>query len=39
MEAGGKEIRVFRQVVSIRSGDVLHSWTWHTDRFDYKGSN
>ncbi|MBQ2172073.1 MAG: hypothetical protein II454_02645 [Bacteroidales bacterium] len=39
MEAGGKEIRVFRQVVSIRSGEVLHSWTWHTDRFDYKRSN
>ena len=39
MEAGGKEIRVFRQVVSIRSGEVLHSWTWHTDRFDYKSSN
>ena len=38
MEAGGKEIRVFRQVISIRSGDVLHSWTWHTDRFDYKSS-
>ena len=38
MEAGGKEIRVFRQVVSIRGGEVLHSWTWHTDRFDYKSS-
>ena len=38
MEAGGKEIRVFRQVVSIRGGEVLHSWTWHTDRFDYNSS-
>ena len=38
MEADGKEIRVFRQVVSIRGVEVLHSWTWHTDRFDYKSS-
>ena len=38
IKAEGKEIRVFRQVLSIRSGEVLHSWTWHTDRFDYKSS-
>ena len=35
----GKEIRVFRQVVSIRKGDVLCSWTWHGNRFDYKASD
>ena len=35
----GKEIRVFRQVLSIRSGEVLHSWTWHGSQFDYKRSN
>ena len=34
----GKEIRVFRQVVSVRNGDQLHSWTWHGDRFDYKSN-
>ena len=39
IKAEGKEIRVFRQVLSIRSGEVLHSWTWHDDRFDYKSSN
>ena len=39
MEADGKEIRVFRQVVSIRSGEVLNSWTWHGSQFDYKSSN
>lgn len=38
MNAGGQEIRVFRQVVSIRAGEVLHSWTWHTNRFDHKSS-
>lgn len=39
MEAAGKDIRVFRQVVSIRSGEVLHSWTWHDSQFDYKSSH
>ena len=34
----GQEIRVFRQVVSVRSGDVLHSWTWHGNKFDYKSN-
>ena len=34
----GKEIRVFRQVVSVRDGDTLHSWTWHGDKFDYKSN-
>ena len=34
----GKEIRVFRQVVSIREGETLHSWTWHGNGFDYKRS-
>lgn len=34
----GKEIRVFRQVVSVRNGDQLHSWTWHENRFDYKSN-
>ena len=39
IKADGKEIRVFRQVLSIRSGEVLHSWTWHDSQFDYKRSN
>ena len=39
IRADGKEIRVFRQVLSIRSGEVLHSWTWHDSQFDYKRSN
>ena len=34
----GGEMRVFRQVVSVRSGDTLHSWTWHGSRFDYKSN-
>lgn len=34
-----KEIRVFRQVVSIRRGEVLCSWTWHGNKFDYKASD
>ena len=34
----GKEVRIFRQVVSVRDGDTLHSWTWHGDRFDYKSN-
>ena len=36
---GVKEVRVFRQVLSARRGEVLSSWTWHTDRFDYKASD
>lgn len=32
------EIRVFRQVISVRSGETLHSWTWRSGRFDYKSS-
>ena len=39
IKAEGKEIRVFRQVLSIRSGEVLHSWTWHDSQFDYKSSH
>lgn len=34
----GRELRVFRQVVSVRSGDTLHSWTWHGNKFDYKSN-
>lgn len=34
----GKEMRVFRQVISVRSGDTLHSWTWHGNKFDYKSN-
>ena len=34
-----KEVRVFRQVLSMRQGDVLSSWTWHGGRFDYKASD
>lgn len=34
----GKEMRVFRQVVSVRNGDTLHSWTWHGNGFDYKSN-
>ena len=34
----GKELRVFRQVVSVRCGDILHSWTWHGTKFDYKSN-
>ena len=39
LNAPGKEIRVFRQVVSIREGEVLRSWTWHGNRFDFKASD
>ncbi len=39
LNAPGKEIRVFRQVVSIREGEVLRSWTWHGSRFDFKASD
>lgn len=34
----GSEIRVFRQVISVRDGDTLHSWTWHGTQFDYKSN-
>lgn len=34
----GKELRVFRQVISVRDGDTLHSWTWHGNQFDYKSN-
>ena len=34
----GREIRVFRQVISVRNGDTLHSWTWHGNGFDYKSN-
>ena len=33
------EARVFRQVVSVRSGEALCSWTWHGNKFDYKASD
>lgn len=36
---GVTEVRVFRQVVSFRRGDVLYSWTWHGSRFDFKASD
>lgn len=39
ISAPGKEIRVFRQVISIREGDVLRSWTWHGKGFDFKASD
>ncbi|MCR4844688.1 MAG: hypothetical protein K5843_06855 [Bacteroidales bacterium] len=35
---GGSEIRVFRQVISVRNAETLHSWTWHNDHFDYKSN-
>ena len=36
---GGKEVRVFRQVISARCGEVLRSWTWHGAGFDHKASD
>ena len=36
---GAKEVRIFRQVISVRQGEALCSWTWHGDRFDYKASD
>ena len=36
---GASEIRVFRQVISIRSGEALLSWTWHQSGFDFKSSD
>lgn len=35
----GKDVRVFRQVVSIRRGEALYSWTWHGNKFDFKASD
>lgn len=34
----GSEVRVFRQVISVRHDGTLHSWTWHSDHFDYKSN-
>ena len=34
-----KEVRIFRQVVSVRQGETLCSWTWRGDKFDYKASD
>ena len=38
---GGTECRVFRQALTIKdpATGVLHAWTWHGDRFDYKSSD
>ncbi|MBO7396479.1 MAG: hypothetical protein J6Y31_04145 [Bacteroidales bacterium] len=36
---GGKEIRVFRQAFTIRSGEALYTWTWHGSAFDFKASD
>ena len=38
---GGTECRIFRQALTIKdpATGVLHSWTWHGDRFDYKSSD
>lgn len=36
---GGKEIRVFRQAFTIRSGEALYTWTWHGNAFDFKASD
>ncbi|MBR1570308.1 MAG: hypothetical protein IJ651_06225 [Bacteroidales bacterium] len=36
---GVSEIRIFRQVLSIRRGEALCSWTWHGSRFDFKASD
>lgn len=33
------EARIFRQVISVRSGEALCSWTWHGNKFDYKASD
>ena len=32
------QVRIFRQVISARSGEVLQTWTWRDQRFDYKAS-
>lgn len=37
-QPGASEIRIFRQVISVRSGEALHSWTWRGGGFDYKSS-
>lgn len=36
---GAREVRIFRQVISVRQGETLCSWTWHGDKFDYKASD
>lgn len=38
---GVSDIRVFRQAVTIknRTSGVLYTWTWHTDKFDFKASD
>lgn len=33
------DVRIFRQVISVRKGDALYSWTWHDKRFDFKASD
>jgi len=33
------EARVFRQTLSFKDGAVMHSWTWHGNRFDYLSSD
>ena len=33
------EIRVFRQVLSIRLPSAMISWTWHGSQFDFKSSD
>jgi hypothetical protein len=37
---GGTECRIFRQALPVKdpATGVLHAWTWHGDRFDYKSS-
>ena len=37
---GGTECSIYRQALTVKdpSNGVLHSWTWHGDRFDYKSS-
>ena len=36
---GVSDIRVFRQVISFRKGDALHSWTWRENGFEHKSSD
>ena len=38
---GGTECRIFRQALTIKdpATGILHAWTWHGDRFDYKSSD
>lgn len=37
---GGTECRIFRQALTVKdpATGILHAWTWHGDRFDYKSS-